>query len=105
MCQSRMLSEPGQTLVAVASAGKRFALAGAEIESIPANDGSVDLAELLEALGRREVTSVLVEGGSTVLGSLFDQCLVDKVVAFVAPVIIGGKSAPSPVSGFRPSSV
>ena len=50
-------------------------------------------------LGRRDVTSVLVEGGGTLLGSLFDRGLVDKVVAFVAPVIVGGLAAPSPVAG------
>ncbi|MBI2855878.1 MAG: dihydrofolate reductase family protein, partial [Chloroflexi bacterium] len=44
-------------------------------------------------------TSVLVEGGETLLGSLFDLGLVDKVVAFVAPVILGGRDAPSPVGG------
>ena len=38
------------------------------------------------------VTSVLVEGGSSLLGSLFDQRLVDKVFAFLAPIIIGGSS-------------
>jgi diaminohydroxyphosphoribosylaminopyrimidine deaminase/5-amino-6-(5-phosphoribosylamino)uracil reductase len=42
---------------------------------------------------------VLVEGGGTLLGGLFDQRLVDKVVAFVAPVIVGGVEAPSPVEG------
>jgi diaminohydroxyphosphoribosylaminopyrimidine deaminase/5-amino-6-(5-phosphoribosylamino)uracil reductase len=45
------------------------------------------------------VTSLLVEGGATLLGSLFDLGLVDKVVAFVSPVIIGGETAPTPVAG------
>jgi diaminohydroxyphosphoribosylaminopyrimidine deaminase/5-amino-6-(5-phosphoribosylamino)uracil reductase len=45
------------------------------------------------------VTSVLVEGGGTLLGSLFDMGLVDKVVAFIAPTIVGGVAAPSPVAG------
>jgi len=100
---AKLLAQPGETLIAVAGAdeGKRreLAKAGAVVEVLPAEDGSVDLANLLSALGRRDITSVLVEGGGTLLGSLFDQGLVDKVIAFVAPVVIGGKSARTPVGG------
>ena len=100
---TRMLTEPGRTLVALAHAEGRaiegLRRAGAECESIPSKDGSVDVAALLEVLGRREVTSVLVEGGGALLGSLFDRGLVDKVVAFVAPAVLGGKGATSPVEG------
>ena len=42
---------------------------------------------------------MLVEGGATLLGSLFDLGLVDKVIAFVSPVIVGGQTAPTPVAG------
>ena len=99
--QARLLSEPGQTLVAVARADAITSrkLRDAEIESIPGHNGSVDLARLLEILGQRSITSVLVEGGGTLLGSLFDRGLVDKVVAFIAPTIVGGKAAPGPVAG------
>ena len=45
------------------------------------------------------VKHVLVEGGSTLLGSLFDQNLVDKVLAFISPIIIGGDDAKSPIGG------
>ncbi len=100
---ARLLSEPGHTLVAVAGANElaqtKLAQAGAEVVSVPASDGSVDVTELLRHLGRREVTSVLVEGGGALLGSMFDLRLVDKVVAFIAPIIIGGKEAPTPVGG------
>ena len=100
---AKLLSEPSRTLVAVAGADKN-ALAGlravgAEVEAVPAADGLVDLPELLRVLGKRGITSVLVEGGGTLMGSLFDQALVDKVVSFVAPTIVGGSSAPSPVGG------
>jgi len=40
-----------------------------------------------------------VEGGGILIGSLFDCGLIDKVVAFIAPIIIGGKEAKTPVSG------
>ena len=101
---ARLLTEPGHVLVAVGSVDSpssgRLADAGAEVEGVPADDGSVDLAELLRRLGcDKSITSVLVEGGGTLLGSLFDLGLVDKVVAIVAPVVIGGEAAPSPVGG------
>jgi len=41
----------------------------------------------------------LVEGGGILLGPLFDCGLVDKVIAFIAPIIIGGKEAKTPVGG------
>ena len=101
--QARLLAEPGETLVAIAradgTARGKLTRAGAEVESIPAQDGSVDMAELLRLLGQRDKTSVLVEGGGTLLGSLFDRGLVDKVVAFIAPTIVGGGESPSPVAG------
>ena len=45
------------------------------------------------------ITSLCVEGGATLLGSMFDLGLVDKVIAFIAPTIIGGQDAPTPVGG------
>ena len=100
---ARLLSEPGRTLVAVASVDdatrRRLIDMGVDVESAPGENGAVDLAELLRRLGRRNVTSVMVEGGGTILGSLFDRGLVDKVVAWVAPTIIGGRDAPVAVGG------
>ena len=100
---ARLLDQPGQTIVAVATAdsSKRSSLLdrGVDVEELPAEDGSVDLSALLGRLGGREITSVLVEGGGALLGSLFYLRLVDKVVAFVAPTIVGGSGAPAPVAG------
>ena len=100
---ARMLTEPGETIVAVADAEDERCLAleraGARVVRTPSPGGGVDLPALLAELGRNDTTSVLVEGGGAVLGSLFDAGLVDKVVAFVAPTIIGGAGAPSPVAG------
>ena len=57
----------------------------------PANGGRVSLPALLDWLGsERGVVSLLVEGGGEVLGSFFDQRLVNKLTAVVAPMIIGG---------------
>jgi len=101
---ARIFNEPGKTLLAlgkVAKPGEKaaFAQAGAEILELPTAEVLVDLGKLLEALGRWEITSVLVEGGGILLGSLFDHGLVDKVIAFIAPIIIGGAEAKTAVVG------
>ena len=99
-----MLGEPGRTLVAVGDLGEPGAAtlrdAGAEVVSLPGDGPSVDLAALMDHLASEHgVTSLFVEGGATLLGSLFDLGLVDKVIAFVSPVIVGGRTAPTPVAG------
>ncbi len=104
-----MLSQPGDTLVFMASGAREDAGARARLEAAGAlvfaagddgrGDDRVNLAALQAELGRREITSVLVEGGGGLLGSLFDEGLVDRVVGFVAPVVIGGADALSPVGG------
>jgi len=101
---ARIFEEPGKTLVAVAKplnakAAEGFRKTGAEIVELPAEKDVIDLGELLRLLGKREVTSVLVEGGSGLFGSLFDRGLVDKVLAFISPIIIGGDGAKSAVGG------
>jgi len=101
---ARVFSEPGKTLVALGrlvtpEEKAAFAQVGAELVELPSAGRLVDLERLLKALGERGITSVLVEGGETLLGSLFDCGLVDKVIAFVAPIIIGGKEAKTAVGG------
>ncbi len=59
----------------------------------------VDVAALLDELGRRGTLSVLVEGGPRVHGAFFDAGLVTEVHAYVAPLVIGGAGAPCAVSG------
>lgn len=58
-----------------------------------------DLQAVLEELGKRSLQSVLVEGGATVAGNLIDAGLVNKVTFFLAPLIIGGRDAPSAIGG------
>ena len=101
---ARVFSEPGKTLVALGKhAGREekaaFAKVGAEVLEVPSAEGRVDLEKLLKALGEWGITSVLVEGGEILLGSLFDLGLVDKVIAFIAPIIIGGSEAKTAVGG------
>ena len=103
--EARLFEEPGPILIAATGKARpenvvRLERAGAEVLQLSAGeDGRVDMRELLAKLGRRDVVSLLVEGGGMVLGSLFDARQIDKVYAFIAPVIIGGAPASSPVEG------
>ena len=101
---AQVFSEPGETLLALGTpvapeSRKDYAKAGAEIIELPSTEGFIDLEKLLQELGGRKITSVLVEGGSMLLGSMFDLGLVDKVVVFIAPIIIGGEKARTAVAG------
>lgn len=59
----------------------------------------VDIEKLLDILGQKNICSILVEGGATLNGSFVAKKLVDKVYFFIAPKIIGGKEAKTPVAG------
>ena len=72
---------------------------GAEVMEFLSREGQVDLEQLLRELGSREIISVMIEGGSTLLASFFEQGLVDKVIVFIAPMIIGGRRAKMAVAG------
>jgi diaminohydroxyphosphoribosylaminopyrimidine deaminase/5-amino-6-(5-phosphoribosylamino)uracil reductase len=95
---AHIFEPPGAVLLAVAAPfdsvkKKRFVEAGAEVLELPAREGLVDIEELMKLLGKREIVTILVEGGGKLLGSLFDYRLVDKVLAFISPIIIGGRGA------------
>jgi len=73
--------------------------AGCEVWQATADHAGDRVRQLLAELGSRRLTNVLVEGGPKVLGSLADAGAIDEVWAFVAPTIIGGAVAPSPIAG------
>jgi diaminohydroxyphosphoribosylaminopyrimidine deaminase/5-amino-6-(5-phosphoribosylamino)uracil reductase len=83
------------------SSREQLRQAGAEVLVLPGETGSPrpDLSALLDELGRRSFTNILIEGGAGLLGSCFDQNLVDEVHVFVAPKLCGGAAALSPVGG------
>jgi diaminohydroxyphosphoribosylaminopyrimidine deaminase/5-amino-6-(5-phosphoribosylamino)uracil reductase len=78
---------------------EKLSQAGCEVVQLEGNTEAARLEALLIELGRRRMTNVLVEGGAVLLGSFFDAKAVDEVSVFVAPRILGGSSAPSPVGG------
>lgn len=101
---AKIFSEPGDTIIVIARKATQkekedFQSVGAELLEIPSKEGYIELKALMTELGKRRIMSVLVEGGSILFGSLFDQKLVDKVVAFVAPIIIGGEKAKTAIGG------
>ena len=73
--------------------------AGCEILIIPAQAGPVDLLRLMRELGRREIDSVLLEGGGTLNWAALSASMVQKVQAYLAPKLFGGRDAKSPVDG------
>jgi len=95
---ARMLTEgaPRHTLVATtemadSERASELERLGAEVFLVPmtANKSQVDLRALLQEVGRRGIESVLVEGGSGIVTSLFAARLVDRLVVVIAPKIIG----------------
>jgi diaminohydroxyphosphoribosylaminopyrimidine deaminase/5-amino-6-(5-phosphoribosylamino)uracil reductase len=73
--------------------------AGVEVFHCEGSSHTDRLDTLLSELGRRRMTNILVEGGSRLLGSLFEMRAMDEVHVFVAPKLAGGDAAPSPVGG------
>jgi len=93
----------GHTLIASTSSG---AVEGAEVLTMPAGeDGRVPIDLLLDELGRRAIISVLVEGGAETHATFLEPSLVNRVYAYIAPIIIGGVDAPGPVAGLGITSL
>lgn len=107
---ARVLSHEAPTLIATLETSPpewREAIAAhdAMIEICPSENGRVALEPLLGCLAQRGVLSLLVEGGAEIHGSFFDQGLVDRVLAVVSPLVIGGREAPLAVAGIGPAAL
>ncbi len=77
---------------------------GCEVIRFPGT-GPVPIPDLLEELGRRGVTNLLLEGGGTVLGSFLDAGQVDAVDAYIAPILAGGSTSHAPALGLGVGSM
>ena len=82
-----------------AEAAKRDLLRSSGIEVVSDEANGRDMLAVLTELGTRSIQSVLIEGGSGVAGKLLEAGLVNKVSFFLAPIIIGGRDAPSGIGG------
>ncbi len=76
---------------------KTLTRAGAEVLTLPAGRGGVDLSALLKELGRQQWTYLLVEGGRNVHSEFLAQGMADELLVFIAPKIIGGPGSLGPV--------
>jgi diaminohydroxyphosphoribosylaminopyrimidine deaminase/5-amino-6-(5-phosphoribosylamino)uracil reductase len=72
---------------------------GAELLSLPLVKGRMSMRALLKALGKKEITSLLVEGGAEVFGSFVSERCFDKLLLFFAPILIGGRQAKGIIEG------
>jgi diaminohydroxyphosphoribosylaminopyrimidine deaminase/5-amino-6-(5-phosphoribosylamino)uracil reductase len=89
---------PSKTIIATTElAGKekikKLEKRGIQILTLKSNQGRVDLRHLLTKLGEMEMMSLLVEGGSQINGSFLDEGLVDKILLFLSPKLIGDNQA------------
>ena len=66
---------------------------GCEVLAMGQRDGLIDLGAVLTDLGERGITEMVVEGGAKVLNSFLREKLADKVMVYVAPLLIGGETA------------
>jgi len=78
---------------------RRLEQAGCEVLVCPSETHAGRLDQLLAELGQRRMTNVLVEGGGQLLGTLLDNGQIDEVHVFVAPKLLGGENARSPIEG------
>jgi diaminohydroxyphosphoribosylaminopyrimidine deaminase/5-amino-6-(5-phosphoribosylamino)uracil reductase len=100
-----LFSADAPTLVATSeecdpAAADAWRAAGAEVVVLPRDDaGGVSLGELFAFLGKRDAQSVLLEGGPTLAASAVRDGLVDRLVLFLAPKLLGGVTAPGVLGG------
>jgi diaminohydroxyphosphoribosylaminopyrimidine deaminase/5-amino-6-(5-phosphoribosylamino)uracil reductase len=90
---------------AAAPAARRSVLykKGIEMLTLPALQGRVSLPALLKELGRRGITSLLVEGGSEVNAAMLKAKLVDHIRLYMAPLLLGGRDAKGVIGGESPA--
>jgi diaminohydroxyphosphoribosylaminopyrimidine deaminase / 5-amino-6-(5-phosphoribosylamino)uracil reductase len=96
--------KPERALVAVTDAAELERLRSLEARGVTvlrckAQDGHVDIGDLVTRLGALDVAGILVEGGGQLAGAFIEARLVDRIVAFTAPMLLGGATAPKAVGG------
>ncbi len=89
-----LASRPGQE-----TENRKILSAKAQILEVKEKAGQINLKDMLKKLAGLGISSILVEGGGMLIGSLFDEGLVDKIMFFISPKIIGGKEAIGSVMG------
>jgi diaminohydroxyphosphoribosylaminopyrimidine deaminase/5-amino-6-(5-phosphoribosylamino)uracil reductase len=98
---------PGKTLIATTSQASQARIRelekrGVKVLVTKERQGRVDLADLMRLLGEMEIMTLMIEGGSELNASAIRQGIVDKVLFFITPRIIGGQDAKSSIGGVSP---
>jgi len=101
---------PAKTMIATLSNVpeskiKKLQDIGAEVLTIKSAHGRVDLHDLVKKLGKKDIMSVLIEGGAEVNASALKSNIVDKIVMFIAPTIMTGKDSLCSISGISPKTI
>mgnify|MGYP001819453241 FL=1 len=91
---SSMLDMQGSTVVYCSVDSRRGELAGVDVVKVASDEDNVDVAAVLTDLAEREINEVLVEAGPTVSGYLLSRRLVDELVIYQAPHIMGSETMP-----------
>ena len=93
---SRLFATGGEVLIMTEDAGRgaAFAEMGVAVETVPAAGGRLDLSAVIDRLGELESNEVLVEAGPTLSGELLRQGLVDELLLYVAPKLLGPQGYP-----------
>lgn len=91
------------TILATCNADKErhavYQQAGCTVLAVPEKSGCVDLKELMKELGRYGIDSILLEGGGTLNWAALESGIVQKIQAYIAPKLFGGREAKTPVEG------
>lgn len=94
-----LLNESGNVLWIVSEEAGQAHNNNVETIALPSQDGHIELVALAKLLGDRGCCDVLVEAGGVLAGAFAEADLIDRVAAFIGPMIIGGEKAPGPVGG------
>jgi len=102
--EARLIGNDRRALIVVGESApsdrvRALEAVGASVLVLPSSGGKVDPEAVLSELADRGVSRVLLESGGTLLGSFFDCGLVDRVMAYIAPKLLGGADAMSPIGG------
>jgi diaminohydroxyphosphoribosylaminopyrimidine deaminase/5-amino-6-(5-phosphoribosylamino)uracil reductase len=103
--EAKLLSnDPQLTIIATTGLAdpqkiKQIERMGAQVLICPVKNSVVDLSFVMQSLGKMGVDSIMIEGGSTLAFSALQEGIVDKMITFIAPKILGGVNAPTSVGG------
>jgi diaminohydroxyphosphoribosylaminopyrimidine deaminase/5-amino-6-(5-phosphoribosylamino)uracil reductase len=97
------------TIAVTAKASQRqkflFMKKGINILVCPQHRGQIDLKWLFKELAKREITSILIEGGAHIIGSALREKLIDKMYIYIAPKIMGDQKALSSIVGLQTAKI